>query len=82
MAKDAAKGPEQGNGLWDALFGEIGRAVTEFRDQVVLEPWFGRAASHSPSTSTESVAEELGWVKNGVEAEQPAGPDHGRDFDR
>jgi hypothetical protein len=65
---DCALGDEamagQADNLWDALFGELGRAISDVRQKVAVEPWFGRGADTRAMGATRSVAEELGWVRS------------------
>ena len=49
----------------------FGAAVDDIRKRVVEEPWFGRAVT-PPYRPDRTMADELGWTKEGQSPETPA----------
>lgn len=68
------------NGL-DWLAQAFGSVVTDIRERLVEEPWFGQNLSKSEHGVAPSRDTDLGWIDWKSREQQPTGPSHDSDHD-
>ncbi len=58
----------------------FGDAISDIREKLVEEPWFGRPSTPPTAPKDQSMAEAFGWTERGQSP--PTTPQRGHDFDR